>query len=190
MTLRTDERLQTAEDTGYTQREPIALIGLGCRFPGKANNANDFWRLLCSADDASTEVPPDRWDLRTFYDPDQSKAGKSNSRWGGYVENIDQFDADFFGISPREAARIDPQHRMLLETAYEAMEDAGLSSDRLAGSRTAVYIGISTCDYGGIQACPTERHSMDAYTNIGLGLCIAANRISHQFDFHGPSVSV
>jgi len=171
-------------------REPLAIIGIGCRFPGNANNPEAFWKLLCDGTDPIQEVPADRWDLRTFYDPDHSKPGKVHSRWGGYVENIEQFDADFFGISPREAARIDPQQRLLLEVAYEALEDAGQSPEGLAGSQTGVFIGISTCDYGGIQACVSERETIDAYTNVGLGLCIAANRISHQFDFHGPSVAI
>jgi acyl transferase domain-containing protein/NADPH:quinone reductase-like Zn-dependent oxidoreductase/acyl carrier protein/ubiquinone/menaquinone biosynthesis C-methylase UbiE len=163
---------------------------MGCRLPGKVNTPSDLWDLLCNGIDPITEIPRDRWDLRSFYDPDPAKPGKVTSRWGGFVDQIDQFDADFFGISPREAARVDPQHRMLLEVAYEAMENAGEPPERLAGSRTGVFVGISTCDYGGIQACPTERHTIDAYTNIGLGICIASNRISHQFDLHGPSVSV
>jgi len=172
------------------QTEPIAIIGMGCRFPGKVSSPNHLWKLLCDGGDPITEVPRDRWDLRSFYDPDQGKPGKIKSRWGGFVDQIDLFDADFFGISPREAARVDPQHRMLLEVAYEAMENAGVPPEKLAGSKTGVFIGISTCDYGGIQACPTERHTIDAYTNIGLGICIASNRISYQFDLHGPSVSV
>jgi len=172
------------------QREPIAIIGMGCRFPGKANNPQELWKLLCNQFDAITEVPVDRWDLRSFYDLDQSKPAKCNSRWGGYVDNIDQFDADFFGISPREAARIDPQHRLLLEVAYEAMQDAGQVPEMLAGSRTGVFIGISTHDYNDIQICPSERHTIDAYTNIGSTQSIASNRISHQFNFHGPSFSV
>ena len=182
--------LESTPQSHAPEREPIAIIGMGCRLPGNVNNAADLWQLLCEAKDPISEVPMDRWDLRSYYDPDPAKPGKVSSRWGGYVGNIDQFDADFFGISPREAARIDPQHRMLLEIAYEAMEDAGLPSEQLAGSKTGVFIGISTCDYGGIQACTTERHTIDAYTNIGLGICIASNRISHQFDLHGPSVSM
>jgi len=181
---------ELAQPPDSIAREPIAMIGVGCRFPGNVNNPEEFWKLLRDGVDPIREVPPDRWDLRTFHDPDPSRPGKIQSRWGGYLDNIDQFDADFFGISPREAARVDPQHRLLLEVAYEALEDAGQVPERLAGSSTGVFIGISTCDYGGIQVCVTERETIDAYTNIGLGLCIAANRLSHQFDFHGPSVAV
>jgi acyl transferase domain-containing protein len=165
-------------------RDPIAIIGMACRLPGHVTDPDGLWRLLCEGVNPITEVPAERWNVRAFCNPDPSRPGKITSRWGGYVDNLDQFDADFFGISPREAARIDPQHRWLLETAYEAIEDAGQATERLAGSSTGVFIGISTCDYGGIQACPTERNTIDAYTNIGLGICIAANRISHQFDFH------
>jgi acyl transferase domain-containing protein len=171
-------------------REPIAIIGMACRWPGHVMDPDGLWRLLCEGVNPITEVPSERWDVRAFWNPDPSRPGKITSRWGGYVDNLDQFDADFFGISPREASRIDPQHRWLLETAYEAIEDAGQAPERLAGSSTGVFVGISTCDYGGIQCSPTERHTIDAYTNIGLGICIAANRISHQFDFHGPSVAV
>jgi acyl transferase domain-containing protein/NADPH:quinone reductase-like Zn-dependent oxidoreductase/acyl carrier protein len=112
------------------------------------------------------------------------------TKWGGFISDIDRFDAEFFGISPREAARMDPQHRVLLEVAYEAMEDAGVRPESIAGTNTGVFIGISTCDYGAIQACYSERDNIDAYSNIGLGFCIAANRISHQFDLHGPSFAL
>jgi acyl transferase domain-containing protein/NADPH:quinone reductase-like Zn-dependent oxidoreductase/SAM-dependent methyltransferase/acyl carrier protein len=163
---------------------------MGCRFPGNANSPEEFWKLLCAGVDPIRIVPMDRWDLRSYYDPNHSAPGKLHSQWGGFVQNIDQFDADFFGISPREAARMDPQHRLLLEVAYEALEDAGLVPEQLAGSNAGVFIGISTCDYGAIQASPSERDMIDAYTNIGLGFCIAANRISHQFDLHGPSLAI
>jgi acyl transferase domain-containing protein/acyl carrier protein/protein-L-isoaspartate O-methyltransferase len=189
MTANPNKHVSPVLQTPETQ-EPIAIIGIGCRFPGNVNSPDDFWKLLCDGTDPIREVPADRWDLRAFYDADHSKPGKVHSRWGGYIENIDQFDADFFGISPREAARVDPQHRLLLEVSYEALEDAGQSPERTAGFKTGVFIGISTCDYGGIQVCVTERQRIDAYTNIGLGLCIAANRISHQFDFHGPSIAI
>jgi len=172
------------------QGEPIAIIGMGCRFPGKANSPEKLWKLLCDHFDAISEIPMDRWDIRSFYDPDISKPGKCNSKWGGYVDNIDRFDADFFGISPREAARIDPQHRLLLEVAYEAMQDGGQAPEMLAGSRTGVFIGLSTPDYCNIQVCRSERRTINAYTNIGLGSSISANRISHQFNFHGPSLCV
>src|SRR6266536_5779782 len=114
MTLVTDPQVFRPSNTGSTTlREPIAIIGIGCRFPGNANNPEEFWSLLCSGNDPITVVPSDRWEIRSFYDSDPSKPGKCASQWGGYLQGIDQFDADFFGISPREAAKIDPQHRLL-----------------------------------------------------------------------------
>src|SRR5262245_8114334 len=100
---------------GDTSADFIAIIGIGCRFPGGANDPDSFWKLLCNGVDAVTEVPPDRWNIRKFYHPDPSKPGKTNSRWGGFVQDIDLFDAEFFCISAREAAFMDPQHRLLLE---------------------------------------------------------------------------
>ncbi len=178
------------EARSFPARTPIAIIGMGCRFPGGANTPEHFWKLLSDGVDAIGEIPPDRWLLSTFYNPDAGRPGRSYVRYGGFVKDIDKFDAEFFGISPREAARMDPQHRMLLEVAYEALEDGGQAVERLAGTKTGVFIGISTCDYGGIQLSVTERRSIDAYTNLGMGLCIAANRISYLFDLHGPSMAI
>jgi acyl transferase domain-containing protein len=169
-------------------QEPIAIIGIGCRFPGQVNSPGDFWRLLANGVDAISEVPKDRFDVDSIYHPEAAKPGKVASRWGGFVENISGFDAEFFGISPREAARMDPQQRLLLEVGYAAIDDAGQRLDALAGSDTGVFVGISTCDYGGIQGA--DRREIDAYTNLGLGFCISANRISYLFDFHGPSLAV
>lgn len=171
-------------------REPIAIIGIGCRFPGGANDPDAFWRLLCDGVDAITEIPPDRWNVRHFYDPEPGTPGKTYARWGGFIAGIDQFDAHFFGISPREAASMDPQQRLLLEVAYGAIEDGGQSLDRLAGSNTGVFIGISTYDYGLIQSTNDDRDSIDTYTTTGSVMSIAANRISYCFDFKGPSLIV
>jgi acyl transferase domain-containing protein/NADPH:quinone reductase-like Zn-dependent oxidoreductase/SAM-dependent methyltransferase/acyl carrier protein len=178
------------EQAGSSRRQPIAIIGMGCRFPGGANSPRLFWELLRDGRDAITEIPDERWNVRAFYDVDPARRGKTYARFGGFVKDLDKFDAQFFGISPREAACIDPQHRLLMEVAWEAMEDAGLPPDKLAGSSVGVFVGISTCDYGGIQTAPSERRSISAYTNLGLGMCIAANRLSYLFDFHGPSFSV
>ncbi len=135
-------------------------------------------------------MPPDRFDLSRVFDPDPAAPGKMYTRWGGFVDGIDQFDAGFFGFSRREAVRIDPQHRMLLEVAWEALEDAGLRADRLAGSATGVFVGISTHDYGDFQAQPQTRAIIDAHTNSGGAGSIAANRISYVYDFRGPSFVV
>lgn len=170
--------------------DPFAIIGIGCRFPGKANTPEQFWRLLCDGVDAITEMPAERFDLLKLFDPDPSKPGKIYTRWGGFVEGIENFDAQFFGISPREAMHIDPQHRMLLEVAWEAMEDAGQSPDLLSGSKTGVFIGISTHDYGDVQTNPINRNLLDMHSNIGTATSIAANRISYFYDLRGPSMIV
>src|SRR5918998_1662698 len=182
--------ISNLDDTREHERDPIAIIGIGCRLPGGANSPEAFWRLLRDGVDAITEVPEDRWNLRAFYDPDPAKPGKTYTRWGGFIEGVDQFDVQFFGMSPREATRADPQQRLLMEVAYEAVEDAGLAPERLAGTNTGVFIGIATLDYGGIQTSTIERRSINAYTNLGLALCIAANRLSYLFDLHGPSLAV
>ena len=117
-------------------REPIALVGIGCRFPGGVHDADSFWKLLVEGRDAITEVPSDRWNLDAFYDPDPLVPARMHTRWGGFLDEIDRFDARFFGISPREAPNVDPQHRLLLEVSWEALEDAGLAPEKLAGSRT------------------------------------------------------
>src|SRR3954470_18850695 len=172
------------------QEEPIAIVGIGCRFPGGANGPAQFWRLLTDGVDAISDVPEDRWHVRAFYDPDPAAPGKTYAGRGGFISGIDQFDASFFGMSPREATRADPQQRVLLEVAYEAIEDAGIALERLSGSSTGVFIGISTLDYGGIQTSTTERRSINPYTNLGLALSIAANRLSYHFDLHGPSLAL
>src|SRR5262245_35488694 len=117
--------------------EPIAIIGMGCRFP-KADNPEDFWRLLVNRVDAISEIPSTRWDLEAFYDDNPEKPGKMNSRWGGFLEGIDLFDANFFRISPREARQMDPQQRLLLEVVWEALEDAGQAADQLSGAPIGV----------------------------------------------------
>lgn len=167
--------------------EPIAIIGVGCRFPG-AKDACAFWNLLSNGVDAIQEVPAQRFNLNEVYDPDPAAPGKIVTRWGGFIEQVDQFDAQFFGISPREAARMDPQQRILLEVAWEALEDAGQVRERLAGTSTGVFIGISNTDYGRMQFNDPDR--IDAYAGTGNALSIAANRISYIFDFRGPSIAI
>ncbi len=180
----------TSDEALSPRTEPIAIVGIGCRFPGGANDPAQFWRLLSDGVDAISDVPEDRWRARAFYNPDPGKPGKTYTRWGGFITGVDQFDASFFGMSPREATRADPQQRLLMEVAYEAVEDAGMAPERLAGTNTGVFIGIATLDYGGIQTSAAERRSINPYTNLGLALCIAANRLSYLFDLHGPSLAV
>jgi acyl transferase domain-containing protein/acyl carrier protein len=184
-----DDRTSPHGSIGYQQvdPDPIAVIGIGCRFPG-AENPKAFWNLLCEGVDAITEVPPDRWDARAFYDPDPATPGKMNTRWGGFLDDVAQFDAQFFGISPREAERMDPQQRLLLEVSWEALEDAGLAPERMRGTKTAVFIGVSTDDYG--RLLMRDALAIDAYSGTGNAFSIAANRLSYFFDFRGPSIAV
>jgi myxalamid-type polyketide synthase MxaE and MxaD len=169
------------------KNEPIAIIGTGCRFPG-ANDPAAFWRLLRDGVDAIREVPADRFDQHAFYDPDPTIPGKMNTRWGGFLEQVDQFDYNFFGISPREASHMDPQQRLLLEVSWEALQDAGQVPERLVGKQAGVFIGIATNDYGRLQWNDLER--IDAYAGTGNAMSIAANRISYVFDFRGPSLAI
>ncbi|MDZ8093952.1 MAG: beta-ketoacyl synthase N-terminal-like domain-containing protein [Nostoc sp. DedQUE05] len=167
--------------------EAIAIIGLDCRFPG-ANNPEAFWQLLRNGKSAIDQIPANRWDSHLFYNPIPAQPGKMSTRWGGFIEQVDQFDPQFFGISPREAERMDPQQRLLLEVSWQALENAGLASDRLTGSNSGVFIGISTNDYARFQF--DRLSDIDVYASTGNALSIAANRLSYQFDWHGPSWAV
>ena len=149
--------------------EPIAVIGLSCRFPG-AKSPDGFWRLLKDSVDAISEVPRQRWNIDAYYDPDPTATGKISSRWGGFLEDVELFDADFFGISPREAVSMDPQQRLLLEIAWESLEDAGQTSEKLAGSKTGVFVGISNSDYSLLQRFIHSRsNSADVRVTSGHG---------------------
>jgi acyl transferase domain-containing protein/NADPH:quinone reductase-like Zn-dependent oxidoreductase/acyl carrier protein len=168
--------------------EPIAIIGISCRFPGGVRNPDDLWALMVGGVDAITEVPEDRWHLPPMYHPDPSKTGRMYSRWGGFMDQIDRFDAEFFGITPRDAATADPQQRILLEVAYGAIEDAGLTLAGLAGRQVGVYVGIYTLEYNSWLL--NEHTAIDAYTSVGSMMCAAANRISYCFNLVGPSLAV
>lgn len=171
------------------QTEPIAIIGMGCRFPGGADNPEAFWQILHDKIDAIAEVPRDRWDIDAFYNPDPNAPGKICTRYGGFVSHLPEFDAQFFRISPREAMSLDPQQRLLLEVSWETIEDAGLASDRLIGSQTGVFVGICANDYWHrlLQRTATEH---DAYVATGNSHSIASGRLSYLFGFTGPSLSV
>ncbi len=146
-------RIATSKDIGRSssdpkiQREPIAIIGIGCRFPGGVDSPEKFWSLLRDGINAITEIPSDRIDIETYYDPRPATPGKMMTRWGGFLKNIDTLDAGFFGISPREAEQLDPQQRILLEVAWEALEDAGQVPYQLSGSRAGVFIGLWLNDF-------------------------------------------
>ncbi len=150
-------------------QEPVAIVGIGCRFPGSADSPEAFWKILCDGVDAVTLSPCDRWDADAFYSPDVTVPGKMNTRWGGFIAAIEEFDADFFGISPREAARMDPQQRLLLEVAWEALEDAGQLTDRLAGSQTGVFLGVQSQSNDFYQLQASHPQAIDIYTSTGGG---------------------
>src|SRR5437773_1303426 len=122
--------------------EPVAVIGIGCRFPGGATSPDRFWDLLIEGRDAVTTVPASRWNMDAYFDPDPRAPGKIASAFGAFIDGVDRFDAAFFGISPREAARMDPQQRLFLEVAWDALEDAGQTMTALSGSRTGVFVGV------------------------------------------------
>ena len=168
-------------------REPIAVVGLACRFPG-ADGADAFWSLLDRGGDAVTEVPADRWDVGALYEPAPGVVGKIASRYGGFLRDVDRFDAGFFGITPREAVAMDPQQRLVLEIAWEALEDAGIAPSTLAGTPAGVFVGATTWDYNKI--ANTDVRFMEAHASTGTVLCVLANRLSYALDLRGPSMAV
>ena len=168
--------------------EPIAVVGLGCRFPG-AENPAAFWQLLRSGSSAIAEVPTDRWDIDDYYDPEPGTPGKMYTRYGGFIDSVDQFDPEFFGISPREAERIDPQQRLLLEVVWEALENASIAPSKLSGTQTGVFIGCGNYDYG-LLLFGRDSSNINAYDGTGGAIGITANRLSYTLNLRGPSLSV
>ncbi|NIJ09436.1 acyl transferase domain-containing protein/NADPH:quinone reductase-like Zn-dependent oxidoreductase/acyl carrier protein [Sphingomonas vulcanisoli] len=167
--------------------EPIAIIGAACRLPG-APDLESFWRLLLDGVDAVTEIPDARWNKAQLYHPERGQKGKSYTFAAGIIDDVKSFDAGFFGMSPREAVQTDPQQRLALELAYEALEDAGLDAASLAGEKVGVFVGGSSWDYLNLHV--GDPSVIDAYSMIGATLCSLANRVSYIFDFRGPSFTV
>ncbi len=181
-------RLAAAE---AARAAPIAVVGMGCRFPGGADGPAAFWRNLQAGADAIVDVPADRWDIDAYFDPDPAAPGKMHTRGGGFIAALDRFDAPFFGISAREAVSMDPQQRLLLEVSWEALEHAGIAPDRLGGSRTGVFVGLGGSDYGSqMQARISDPGHIDAYKGTGTMTSIAAGRISYALNLQGPNVTV
>jgi acyl transferase domain-containing protein len=166
--------------------EAIAVIGIGCRFPQGASPAA-YWQMLRSGTDAVTEVPSSRWNAAARYDADPLRPGTSVSKWGAFLDDVAGFDWRAFGISPREAAWMDPQHRLLMTVAWEALEDAGIPFDGIAKTRTGVFVGIMWNDYFRLQA--KDESQLDSFSVVGNDLAFAANRISYFFDLKGPSLA-
>ncbi len=170
--------------------EPLGVVGMACRFPGDANTPAKFWHNLIAGVDASSEVPSDRWDAAALYSGDLDEAGKSYTRSGAFVTDIAGFDCGFFGISPREALRMDPQQRMLLETAWAALEEAGISADSLRGGRVGVFVGMMASDqYASLQLDRGGEAVLDD-PNFGIGTApsVVSGRLSYLLDLRGPSV--
>lgn len=170
-------------------REPIAVVGMACRFPGGSDDIDAYWDLLDQGRDAIREVPRERWDIDALFDPDPDAPARVSTRCGGFIDDVSGFDAAFFGISPREAQTMDPQQRLLMEVAWEALEHAGIAPERLAGSDTGVYVGVCNIDH-------TQRvldrgiDNIDAYLASGNAHSVVAGRISYFMGFQGPALSV
>jgi acyl transferase domain-containing protein/SAM-dependent methyltransferase len=177
------EQLQRA------RTEPIAIVGMACRFPG-ASDVAAFWRLLRDGVDAIREVPADRWDVATWYDANPDAPGRTYTRHGGFLDDVRGFDAAFFGVSPREAVSMDPQQRLLLEVTWEALEDSGHAPARLAGSDAGVFVGMSNSDYGLLTGAHERVERMDAYHGTGSAFSVATGRLSYVLGLHGPSLTV
>ncbi|WP_258348931.1 non-ribosomal peptide synthetase/type I polyketide synthase [Saccharopolyspora gregorii] len=178
------------ESSTPPHEDKIAIIGIGCRLPGGASTPAAFWRNLAAGRDCLTPTPPDRYDIGTLRSGDPAKAGRLVGGRGGYVDGFDEFDPAFFGISPREAAHMDPQQRKLLEVTWEALEDGGQRPADLAGTDVGVFIGAFTLDYKILQFGDLDFGTLAAHTATGTMMTMVSNRISHCFDFRGPSVSI
>lgn len=173
----------------YAKTEPIAIIGMGCRFPGGADSPEAFWQMLHDGVDAIGEVPSDRWDIDAYYDPDPDAPGKMYTRQGGFLNGVDSFNPQFFGISAREATSLDPQQRLLLEVGWEALENANQAPDQLLNSLTGVFIGICANDYGSL-LWGEDFTQIDAFSATGNALSVAAGRLSYMLGLKGPSLAV
>ncbi|MCX5612934.1 acyltransferase domain-containing protein [Streptomyces sp. NBC_00047] len=166
--------------------DPIAVVSMACRLPGGIDNPEGFWELLASGGDAVGSLPS-RWDSLGVYDPDPEAVGKSYSREGGFIQDVERFDASFFGISRREAVSMDPQQRLVLETSWEALERAGIRPDSLSESRTGVYLGAMTSDYGHMGH---DLDALDGYTSTGYASSVVSGRVSYALGLQGPAVTV
>jgi acyl transferase domain-containing protein len=185
-----DEAAAKLEKAERARNEPIAIIGMGCRFPGGARDAASCWKLLREGVDAIGVVPADRWDADELYDADPEVAGRICTRSGGFLDEVDRFDAAFFGISPREASAMDPQQRLLLEVAHEALDCAGQLADRLLPNTTGVFVGATNSDYAYLLKQFASERPLDQYFVTGNSPNAAAGRISYLLGLRGPSMVV
>ncbi|MEB3261316.1 MAG: beta-ketoacyl synthase N-terminal-like domain-containing protein [Cyanobacteriota bacterium] len=189
--LQAIERLEAElEAERLRPREPIAIVGMACRFPGGADTPAAYWQILRDAVDVVTEVPPERWNLSAVYDADPAATGKMNVRCGSFLPDVDRFDPAFFGISPREAVSLEPQQRLLLEVAWESLESAHLVPEDLFGSRTGVFVGIDGNDFDPLIDERAPRLRDELYSATGNAASVASGRLSYFFGFTGPSLSI
>lgn len=186
------QELRTALETssGRTDNDPIAIVGMACRFPG-ASDPEAFWELLCAGRDAITDIPGDRFNVKDFYHPDRDTPGKMYTKRGAFLDDIDKFDAPFFGVSPREAAQMDPQQRLFLEVAWEALENGGQPLGRLSGTKTGVFMGVTAFDYSLRVMQQSQPPDLEAYCLTGgLAGTFTPGRLSYWLGLQGPSLSV
>jgi myxalamid-type polyketide synthase MxaB len=185
------QRVEASESSAKRlAHQPIAVVGIGCRFPGGANDTASFWQLLREGREAIREVPQDRWKIDDFYDPDPATPGKMVSRFGGFLDEIDKFDAGYFGIAPREAAMMDPQQRLLLEVTIQALESGAIPPSSLAGTQTGVYLGMASGDYGQLQIQHGDSSLLDMHFASGNAHSIASGRLAYLLGFKGPGVTL
>ncbi|OMC10571.1 type I polyketide synthase [Mycobacterium sp. SP-6446] len=170
--------------------EPVAIIGIGCRLPGGIADHHALWRALEEGVDAIGPIPADRWDVERYYSPKAQRRGRMSARSGGFLTEVDTFDAAFFGISGRIAEQMDPQQRVLLEVCWESLEDAGIVPGDLAGSRASVFVGACSQDYGNLQSAPAELEGLGPHSATGTFMSIISNRLSYMFDLRGPSMTI
>ncbi|MBU6953988.1 non-ribosomal peptide synthetase/type I polyketide synthase [Hahella sp. HN01] len=184
---RKNARLVDVEATPFESNDPIAIVGMGCRFPG-ADSPQALWRLLNEGVDAIRETPPERWSSDAYYHQEAGVDGRMNTRWGGFLDDIDQFDPQFFGIAPREAETMDPQQRLLLEVCWEALEDAGIAVSALAGSDASVFMGVCNTEFQRISYA--DRNAIRMHTGTGAAASVASGRISYLWDLRGPAMTI